>query len=115
MPLGKPSFLALTGAVVAVLVELSSPGGRFGRRCSPSSGRSTSLGDAQARGGAPAEVVRALRGAQAASDRIAHHVDTSVDEDLAPSVPSSAGGFGLGSDSSPRRPMAHPPHLIGGS
>jgi hypothetical protein len=73
------------------------------------------LGDAQARGGSPAEVVRALRGAQAASDRIAHHVDTSVDEDLAPSVPSSAGGFGLGSDSSPRRPMAHPPHLIGGS
>lgn len=72
-------------------------------------------GDVQARGGAPPAVVRALRGAQAASDRIARHLDTSVDEDLAPSAPSSAGGFGLGSDSSPRRPLAHPPDLIGGS
>lgn len=67
------------------------------------------LGDAQARGGAPAEVVRALRGAQAASDRIARHLDTSVDEALAGPVPTPRGGSENGSDPRTRRPIVRPP------
>lgn len=55
-----------------------------------------SLGDVLARGGSSPEAVRALRRAQGASDRIAEHLATSVDEELE------------GSHSRPRGPSRSP-------